>query len=115
MRTTGSWPSSASSNRIHRFQEPQKVGVAEAEYNLSDIAELNNQQIQRMTHQELEGVIDAARPMVLNERCPNRLSHFDQTTLKRLVYLARYCCQNQRARTQFSGNDNYACIDPQKK
>jgi len=105
MRTTGSWPQAARSASRDYFQERQDLTVAVAADHLADIADLKNQEIQQMSHEELVGVVDAARPLFLNERCPNRLSHFDQATLERLAYLARFCCQNRRARTQFSGNE----------
>lgn len=114
MRTTGSWPRPADLKQRSRFQESPEM-TERVEYDLSEIAGLENQQIQKMSHEELEGVVSATRSMVLNTRCPNRLSHFDQSTLKRLVYLARYCCQNQRARTPFSGNESHACLNTQKK
>ena len=114
MRTTGSWAQQAELKRRSRFQVNPEM-TERVEYDLSEIAGLENQQIQKMSHQELAGVVNATRSMVLNTRCPNRLSHFDQSTLKRLVYLARYCCQNQRARTPFSGNESHACLNTQKK
>lgn len=108
MRTTGSWPRPVRATRKGRVTDLQSTTETEDEYDLTFIADLNNQQIHRMTHQELLGVINAARPMFLNERCSNRLTYLDQATLERLAFLARYCCQNQRARTLNSGNECHA-------
>lgn len=104
MRTTGSWLQPARSASQGRFHDGQDA-KATATYYPTEIADLKNQEIRQMSHEELVGVVSAARPLFLNERCPNRLSHFDQATLERLAYLARFCCQNRRARTQFSGNE----------
>lgn len=115
MRTTGSWPRPGKTVWKDRFQSRSLSSDSESAYDLTGIADLNDRQIHRMTHEELERVVHATRSLFLNEHCSNRLSHFDQATLERLAFLARFCCQNQRARTQNSGNDRDARYFSQEK
>ncbi|QDT41525.1 hypothetical protein Pan241w_15880 [Gimesia alba] len=79
------------------------------------IADLANEQIRQMAKEELVRVIKAANPSVLNADCRQRLHLFDQVTLQRLAFLARYCCQNHISRTQISGKGRHARFNSKKK
>tara|TARA_R110002095_G_scaffold111981_1_gene97820 strand:- start:8082 stop:8360 length:279 start_codon:yes stop_codon:yes gene_type:complete len=79
------------------------------------IADLSNEQVRRMTREELARVIQAAHPTVLSEDCRQRLLYFDRGTLERLAFLARYSCQNQISRTLHSGKGRHARFNTQKK
>tara|TARA_R110001592_G_scaffold165883_1_gene400485 strand:+ start:82470 stop:82787 length:318 start_codon:yes stop_codon:yes gene_type:complete len=62
------------------------------------IADLSNEQIQRMTDEEMQRVIKASRLNFTDSGCIQRLAWFNRDTLRRLVYLARFSCQNERCR-----------------
>jgi len=62
------------------------------------IADLSNEQIQRMTDEEMQRVIKASRLNFMDPQCINHLAWLNRCTLRRLAYLARFSCQNQRNR-----------------
>ncbi|MDF1744481.1 MAG: hypothetical protein P1V19_12365 [Gimesia sp.] len=99
MKTTGKWPVSKNRQASARIQN--KVARAEQEDALDQtlIADLSNEQIHQMTHEELARVIRAAKLDFLDLDGRLRVNHFERNTLERLAYLARFCCQNQMSRT----------------
>lgn len=75
------------------------------------IADLSNKHIHQMKREELVRVILAAKLDFLDLGGWQRVSHFDQATLERLAYLARYCSQNQILRASKSRKHCHAYIN----
>ena len=104
MQTTGSWVlRERVRDRARSEREAFQFDQVEA-LDHAMIADLSNDQIRQMTSGELVRVIQAAPLDLMSEGCRQRLLYSDRLTQERLVFLARFCCQNQISRTVKSRN-----------
>lgn len=99
MKTIGIRPVSEKKQDYVPFQNITSRAEQEEALDYTLIADLSNQQIQRMARDELVRVILAANLDYLDLGSPYRVYHFERNTLERLTYIARFCCQNQMSQT----------------
>lgn len=61
-----------------------------------ELAELRDQEIERMTRFALKAILKDVPPPCLPPRVKRRLESFDASTLRRILYLCRRCQRNQQ-------------------
>lgn len=115
MQTTGSWSRPEKKQDCVRTQNESFWAAQVEALDHTLIADLGNDQIRRMTREELERVIQAANPAFLNQSCQKRLPYLNRVALERLAFLARFCCRNQISRTLKSGKVSHARFNTQNK
>jgi hypothetical protein len=93
--TTSARPSGSDVSAKHRPEFGDPFQSREEALDWAVIAGLTNQQIGRMTREELVRVIRATHLPYLSQELVEHVQFCDRPTLEKMVYLARRCCRNR--------------------